>query len=245
MRSRAEREAVLEFIDRGLTDTEIARIVPVPRRTIWDWRRAGWDYERAAKACAVCGGRPSEIPAGPYAYILGLYLGDGSIATMPRTYRLMFACDARYPGIIERCARALSELMPGNTAGLWRRPDCRCIDVRMYSNHWPCFFPQHGPGRKHERKIFLADWQQRIVDDETARFLAGLIHSDGCRVSTLDRGLPSVRYHFSDRSSDIRRIFCAALGRVGVHWTQNSRYSIAVYRKRDTALLDSLIERKT
>lgn len=55
----------------------------------------------------------------------------------------------------------------------------------------------------------------------------------------------AVRYHFSNRSSDIRRIFCAALGRVGVHWTQNSRYSIAVYRKRDTALLDSLIERKT
>ena len=26
--------------------------------------------------------------------------------------------------------------------------------------HWPCLFPQHGPGRKHERKIRLEAWQR-------------------------------------------------------------------------------------
>ena len=114
----------------------------------------------------------------------------------------------------------------------------------MYSNHWPCLFPQHGPGRKHTRPILLNDWQQEIVRDQTSEFITGLIHSDGCRVETLDRGVPSVRYHFSNRSSDIRQLFCDALEHIGIHWTQNARYSIAVYRKRDTALLDSLIERK-
>ena len=30
--------------------------------------------------------------------------------------------------------------------------------------HWPCLFPQHGPGRKHERPIVLEHWQRVIVD---------------------------------------------------------------------------------
>jgi hypothetical protein len=30
---------------------------------------------------------------------------------------------------------------------------------------WPCLIPQHGPGRKHERKIELVDWQRDIVDE--------------------------------------------------------------------------------
>ena len=25
--------------------------------------------------------------------------------------------------------------------------------VEPYSKHWPCVFPQHGPGRKHERPM--------------------------------------------------------------------------------------------
>ncbi len=90
----------------------------------------------------------------------------------------------------------------------------------------------------------MADWQLEIVAAETVEFLTGLIHSDGCRVETLDRGVPSTRYHFSNRSSDIRELFCDALERIGVHWTRNQPNSIAIYRKRDTALLDTLIERK-
>jgi hypothetical protein len=39
-----------------------------------------------------------------------------------------------------------------------------CTEVSAYSKHWPCLFPQHGPGRKHERKIELTVWQQELVD---------------------------------------------------------------------------------
>ncbi|MBB4855083.1 hypothetical protein HNP40_002475 [Mycobacteroides chelonae] len=31
----------------------------------------------------------------------------------------------------------------------------RCVDVAMYSKHWPCLFPQHGPGRKHSSDDIL------------------------------------------------------------------------------------------
>ena len=31
-------------------------------------------------------------------------------------------------------------------------------EVKSYSKHWPCLFPQHGPGRKHGRPIVLEEW---------------------------------------------------------------------------------------
>ncbi|WP_236950032.1 LAGLIDADG family homing endonuclease [Mycobacterium sp. MS1601] len=107
--------------------------------------------------------------------------------------------------------------------------------------HWPCLFPQHGPGRKHLRPITLAPWQVAIVEHEPEQFVRGLIESDGCRVVANDRGVASVRYHFTNHSADIRGLFCWALDLLGIHWTQNSRYMIAVYRKADTARLDGFI----
>ncbi|MET0897042.1 MAG: hypothetical protein ABWY45_03915 [Mycobacterium sp.] len=53
--------------------------------------------------------------------------------------------------------------------------------------------------------------------------------------------MASVRYHFTNHSVDIRALFCWALDLLGIHWTQNSRYMIAVYRKADTARLDEFI----
>ena len=29
--------------------------------------------------------------------------------------------------------------------------------MKSYSRHWPCLFPQHVPGKKHPRKIELAE----------------------------------------------------------------------------------------
>src|SRR5579862_3390695 len=77
--------------------------------------------------------------------------------------------------------------------GLWVRiPPAACdahplerqvvVDISAYSKSWPILFPQHGAGRKHERGIVRAAWQQRIVEDEPQMFLRGLIHSDGCRI---------------------------------------------------------------
>ena len=53
----------------------------------------------------------------------------------------------------------------------------------MRGSTGPCLFPQHGPGRKHERPIGLAGWQQEIVAAYPWDFLRGLLHSDGARVN--------------------------------------------------------------
>ena len=57
------------------------------------------------------------------------------------------------------------------------------VAVKTIRKHWPCLFPQHGPGRKHLRPISLEPWQSEIVERYPGRFLRGLFHSDGCRVT--------------------------------------------------------------
>ena len=115
----------------------------------------------------------------------------------------------------------------------------------MYSKHWPCFFPQHGPGRKHLRPIYLAVWQQEIVDANHKPFIRGLIHSDGTRIVATERKGSYVRraprYAFSNRSEDIKRLFCRSCDAVGVRWTRPSDIQIAIYRKASVALLDEFV----
>ena len=145
------------------------------------------------------------------AYLLGMYLGDGCISRMG-------ACLAPTDRPATRSTRRSS-------LAAARRSTCSCPAARsdhaapdrmrrtsrLYSKHWPCLFPQHGPGRKHNRRIALEPWQQALVDQATEEFVCGLIHSDGCRVVANDRGVRSIRYHFSNRSEDIIGLFTAAL----------------------------------
>jgi len=79
------------------------------------------------------------------------------------------------------------------------------------------------------------------VSREAERFLRGLIHSDGCRVIANDRGVKSVRYHFSNRSQDIKRLFCNSLDSLGIQWTRPSDRGNAIYRKDAVARLDQFI----
>ncbi len=183
------------------------------------------------------------LPAAAYSYLLGLYLGDGYISRDPRVWRLRITLDQKYPAIIDRCRTALALLMPGQRAGIVKKEGC--VDVSMHSKHWPCLFPQHGPGRKHDRRIELEPWQQAIVDQETEEFITGLIHSDGCRVVANDRGVMSVRYHFSNMSEDIIGLFTAALDSINIHWTRSSKKIVSIYRIVDTARLDTFIGPKT
>ena len=94
-----------------------------------------------------------NLPQGAYTYLLGLYLGDGFISTHHRqVFRLRIVCANAYPGLIQRCESAMAEVLPNKVS---RTPKIGCTEVASYSKHWPCLFPQHGPGKKHERKIQL------------------------------------------------------------------------------------------
>jgi hypothetical protein len=156
-----------------------------------------------------------------------------------RVWRLRITLDKKYPAIINRCRQAIEILMPGQRTGLVQRVGC--VDVSLFSKHWPCLLPQHGPGMKHTRPIRLEPWQQALVDEATEEFVLGLIHSDGCRVVANDRGVRSVRYHFSNRSEDILGLFTAALDALDIPWTRPDWHTIAVYRKAATARMDEFV----
>ena len=139
----------------------------------------------------------------------------------------------------------MQAVRPENRVWVGRRRTCHCDVVVAYSNHWPCLLPQAGAGRKHDRNIRLDSWQDRLVAENRHAFIRGLMHSDGCRVVANDRGVMSVRYHFSNKSEDIKSIFCSSLDALGIDWTRPCDRQIAVYRKASTALLDEFIGPKS
>ncbi|BBX69077.1 hypothetical protein MPSYJ_25380 [Mycolicibacterium psychrotolerans] len=207
---------------------------------MWEWRRRPGVRCRRSAGARPCDHDFDALPKGPYAYVLGMYLGDGCISRQGRTYNIRITCDKRYPAIIDRCRAAIDALFPRQRAGVyWRRTGC--ADVYLFSNHWPCLLPQHGPGRKHRRRIELEAWQQAIVDRETEEFVLGLLHSDGCRVVANDRGIRSVRYHFSNRSEDIIGLFTNALDLLDITWTRSDNHTVSIYRKEATAMLDEFV----
>jgi LAGLIDADG-like domain len=241
VRSLEEFDSVRQLIATGMNDCAIARQTGIPRCTVRDWRLRQQIRARPISA-SICGRLHdfAALPAAAYSYLLGLYLGDGCISRHPRAWRLRIVLDDKYPGIIERCRKAMDALMPGQRAATLRRPN-NCTEVSLYSNHWPCLLPQHGPGRKHLRPIRLEPWQEVLIKEATEEFIRGLIDSDGCRVVANDRGVKSVRYHFSNRSDDIRELFCAALDELGIPWTRPRWFEVAVYRKAAVARLDEFV----
>ena len=185
-----------------------------------------------------------------YAYLLGMYLGDGYLAFTGRSWQLVVSLDGAYPGIVDECAAAIRASLPGASAHVRTVRGTNTIRIDSGSQKWPMLFPQHGPGRKHERPIVLADWQNTIVSEHTGSFIRGLIHSDGCRsVNRFRTTLPSgriaeyayTRYFFTNASADIRALFCSACDRVGIRWTQSNARNISVSHRPSVARLDTLV----
>jgi hypothetical protein len=142
----------------------------------------------------------------------------------------------------------MRSVMPANAVG--RVPSIGCTELYSNSKHWPCLFPQHGPGRKHLRSIRLEPWQRRIVFDlSPERFLRGLIHSDGCRVTNkITRRLESgtkqyayPRYFFCNESADIRWLFIEACIYLEIEFRYTKANTISVAQGESVAKLDSFV----
>jgi hypothetical protein len=115
-------------------------------------------------------------------------------------------------------------------------------------------FPQHGPRRKHLRRIVLADWEMELTHREPEAFIRGLIHSDGCRVENRFRTrLPSgrtaeyhyIRYFFSNLSADIRGIFIERCDLLGIRVTQSNPRNLSVSHRDSVAILEQIVGPKT
>lgn len=245
-RPASQREAALYLVELGLNDCQIGRAMGIPYRTIQGWRRPAYVPENPQRTkCPRCHGE--RIDRGQYGYLLGLYLGDGWLRRASNgVYDLQIYCCDRYIGLISEAADALNAIRASGNDGVGFQSKPGIVIVHAWWKHWPCLFPQHGPGPKHRRRIILDPWQQEIVERHPERFLRGLIHSDGWRGLNRVRGKNGKayaypRYEFTNESEDIRALFQGACDRLGIGWTKTRPNCVAVSRRADVARMDLFV----
>lgn len=154
--------------------------------------------------------------------------------------------DQRYPELINQARYSIARVLDGDLARVSLVRCVGCVAISAHWSHWPCLFPQHGPGMKHLRSIVLADWQITIVAAYPRQLLRGLIHSDGCRVINRVWGgkYKYPRYLFTNTSTDILQIFRDACDAIGVEHRNNKPNTISVARRDSVASLDAFIRRQ-
>jgi hypothetical protein len=91
------------------------------------------------------------------------------------------------------------------------------------------------------------------VDVHPGPFLRGLIHSDGCRMTNWTQRIVAgelkryeyPRYFFSNRSTDILGLCCAALERLEIAYRRPKLDQVSVARREAVAALDAWVGPKT
>jgi hypothetical protein len=162
-------------------------------------------------------------------------------------YALHVYNDARYPVLNARIQTLMRRVKPGS------RPHTRlvsgCVITTVSWKHWPCLFPQHGAGRKHERRLTLEPWQQELVAEHPEPFLRGLFHSDGCRTNNVAtrtvgeerRRYEYARWQFVNHSTDIQGFCTGALDALDIPWRRSTWKTISVSRREGVAALDRIV----
>jgi hypothetical protein len=141
------RHRALDLIAVGVNDCEVSRRLGIPRTTVRHWR---WAKERDSPDRALCWRcwqptRRIALTAADYAELLGLYLGDGHISTMPRSERLRLSLDAKYPRIVSDAEKLLGRVFPQSRVGRVIADGGATIVLWVYHRHLSCVLPQHGP----------------------------------------------------------------------------------------------------
>jgi hypothetical protein len=256
IRSDETVASALRASDMGMPDATNAALHGVAIKTIRRWRR---EYQRRGKPrgqehllarCPRCDG--ADLDGMAYAELFGWYLGDGHITRQRRgVFGLHIFNDSRYVDLNRHVIDLMREVKPKSRPHTRRVPGCTVITVSW--KHWPCLFPQHGPGRKHERTLGMTEWQWEIVAAHPADLLRGLFHSDGCRVNNWATRMVAgekkryeyPRWQFTNESAEIMGWCRDALDLVEIPWRQSSRKNLSVSTRDGVARLDALIGLKS
>lgn len=221
MHPSAVRSRALHLSGTGLSDREVGRRLGLARGTVQYIRLSATG---PVNLCPRCWrkARKIHLDEGDYAELFGLYLGDGCLSPTGRTTRLRIALDAAYPGIITSTTQLLRRCFPSNRVDVVEAREGTWVMVSVYSSHLPCLFPQHGPGKKHEREITLEEWQRDLIRAAPWGLIRGLISSDGCSFVNSTGPYRYLTYDFSNRSRDIVLLLITTLDLVDVGYRVTS-----------------------
>ena len=243
MRTKEEVKQVLLLIANGKNDCEISRLLNIPRSTVKGWRHGEVPKEKESENLNIH--EYLEKRGAAYSYILGEYLGDGHITRTAngRTVKIRIFNDRKYPLINKEIEKNLSILLPLNKVSIYYIGNCSIIYV--HSNILPLLFPRSlEPGVKYKRKIFLEEWQLKIVNEYPKEFFKGLIQSDGSRY-LISKKYNHYAYNFSNKSQDIVDYLLLVSRKLNLKPTQTVSKTgvirIYFYKREDVAFIDTFI----
>ena len=241
MRTSQERQKVLEYYGDGLNQTEIFKLTNIPRRTIGDWINNPNLIKKKfddPKQYVLENGIENE-----YSYILGLYLGDGYINQMPRTWKLRFFLNGKYEELNNFAVNQLKRIFPENVINPYRHPKHDMITIYVHSKKIPLLFPQMGEGMKHTRKIKLMKWQEEIIIPRF--FIMGLFHSDGSYYIRNQNDIKYPSYDFRNESDDLHNLFKKYCEILGISCTFSTKpKNTHIYKRDDVNMMLEIIGTK-
>ena len=210
-------EYTKQALANGVSIRQIGKDLGVDYSTVTYWIKKNFSSGLRTKFVSqsdvldICQTYPAH-----YAYMLGCYLGDGHIIKSPRTYKLTIYNSEIHPEIISDQILSLKKLFPTNKINNYKQLHNKCVEVRVHNLSLPYYFPQHGPGKKHNRPIIFEDWQQEIVTNEPECFLKGLIDTDGTEYLTSGKYR---RYSFCNVSQNIIELYKTTMKQLNIHYT--------------------------
>ena len=136
--------AVILLYQMGLSKKRIGRVTHTSTHTVRRWLQGRMPGTRGGR-------RPQRMPTrnellslgnlASYAYLLGLYLGDGHIVAQHRgVYELRITMDSRYPGIIGETVRAMHAVLPRNRASVRTHARHNVVTIMCSSKAMPILF---------------------------------------------------------------------------------------------------------
>lgn len=230
---------VINEINKGESKKYISEKYNISRGTIYYWLKNPNKKTKLINIDDIF----ININKQSYSYILGVYLGDGYIDKISRTYRLRIALDSRQDLVIKDCIKHLSILFPDNKINFNKVKNTNLCNISIHSNLLPIIFPHLGKGKKHERDIILTE--QQILNINSNYLMKGLFHTDGSFYIAINK---YPRYQFTNMSKDIINMFNDCLLNVGITakiiQRKNGIYNILIQNKKNVKILYYILGEK-
>ena len=219
-RPKEEYDKVIEASKTESNMMVISKKFAIPWTTVRQWIKGKRQYLKNQQTSIDSDVKKfikDNIGINEYSYMLGCYLGDGHIVFIKNkiSKRITISTATNTPELIRFQSNILTKF--GNKIVVRKRKS-NCVDIFTHNPELDKLFPQAGPGKKHDRKIELSDWQKEIINHKY--LLLGLFHTDGSATKAYSpKNDNPLRYEFVNVSQDIINIYCECLKKLDINYT--------------------------